>query len=74
MFVVMAVDATEAEINAVKGHIVGEGLTPFDHVGTERVVIAVVGEIGHREPVLIGRSRGPARGRDGHRRSAARSS
>ncbi len=55
MFVVMAADATEAEINAVKGHILGEGLTPFDHVGTKRVVIAVVGEIGTRKPVLMSR-------------------
>jgi 3-deoxy-7-phosphoheptulonate synthase len=30
-------------------------MTPFDHVGAERTVIAVVGEIGPRKPVLIDR-------------------
>jgi 3-deoxy-7-phosphoheptulonate synthase len=55
MFVVMAVGAAEGEINAVKSHILAEGLTPFDHEGTERVVIAVVGEIGARRPVLMSR-------------------
>ena len=33
MFVVMAANATEGEINAVKSHILAEGLTPYDHVG-----------------------------------------
>jgi 3-deoxy-7-phosphoheptulonate synthase len=55
MFVVMAVSASEGEINAVKSHILAEGLTPYDHEGTERVVIAVVGEIGARKPVLMSR-------------------
>src|SRR4249920_2519808 len=55
MFVVMATNATEGEINAVKSHILAEGLTPYDHEGTQRVVIAVVGEIGPRKPVLMSR-------------------
>ncbi|MGZ8513662.1 MAG: 3-deoxy-7-phosphoheptulonate synthase [Candidatus Limnocylindrales bacterium] len=55
MFVVMAVGASEAEILGVKSHILAEGMTPFDHVGAERTVIAVVGEIGARKPVLIDR-------------------
>jgi 3-deoxy-7-phosphoheptulonate synthase len=55
MFVVMAADATEAEILGVKSQILAEGLTPFDHVGAERTVIAVVGEIGARKPELMGR-------------------
>src|SRR5437867_10455631 len=55
MFVVMARTAGEAEIIGVKSAILGEGLTPFDHVGAERTVIAVVGEIGARKPVLIDR-------------------
>ena len=55
MFVVMAVGASEGEINAVKSHILAEGLSPYDHEGTERVVIAVVGEIGPRKPVLMSR-------------------
>jgi 3-deoxy-7-phosphoheptulonate synthase len=55
MIVVMAVTATEADVLGVKSAILAEGLTPFDHLGTERSVIAVVGEIGAREPVLIDR-------------------
>ncbi len=55
MFVVMTVGASEAEVLGVKSQILAEGLTPFDHVGAERVVIAVVGEIGARKPVLVDR-------------------
>ena len=50
MFVVMATQATEAEVNGVKGRILAEGLTPFEHVGTSHTVIAVVGDIGARRP------------------------
>jgi 3-deoxy-7-phosphoheptulonate synthase len=53
MFVVMATQATEAEVNGVKGRILAEGLTPFEHVGTSHTVIAVVGEIGARRPALM---------------------
>jgi 3-deoxy-7-phosphoheptulonate synthase len=53
MFVVMTVGASEAEILGVKSRILAEGLTPFDHVGDERTVIAVVGEIGSRKPALL---------------------
>ena len=53
MFVVMTVGASEAEVLGVKSQILAEGLTPFDHVGNERVVIAVVGEIGGRKPALV---------------------
>src|SRR5215213_1642191 len=55
MFVVMARDAGEAEILGVKSAILGEGLTPYDHVRPERMVIAVIGETGSRRPDLIGR-------------------
>src|SRR5258705_10529800 len=55
MFVVMARTATEAEILGVKGQILAEGMTPFDHTGSERVVIAVVGEVGPRKQVLMSR-------------------
>ena len=55
MFVVMATSATEAEVLGVKSQILAEGLTPYDHVGADHVVIAVVGEIGARRPVLIDR-------------------
>src|SRR3954463_2454265 len=53
MFVVMAPDAGEAEILGVKSVILGEGLTPFDHVGAARTVIAVIGEIGPRRGDLL---------------------
>ena len=55
MFVVMTVGADEAEVLGVKSQILAEGLTPFDHVGADRTVIAVVGEIGARRPVLMDR-------------------
>ncbi len=55
MFVVMARTATEAEILGVKSHILAEGMTPYDHAGAERVVIAVVGEVGPRKQVLMSR-------------------
>ena len=55
MFVVMSRTATEAEILGVKSHILAEGMTPYDHVGAERVVIAVVGEVGPRKDHLKGR-------------------
>ena len=55
MFVVMTVGASEAEILGVKSRILAEGLTPFDHIGDERTVIAVVGEIGARKPALVER-------------------
>src|SRR4051794_19243669 len=55
MFVVMTVGASEAEVLNVKSHILAEGLNPHEHAGTERTVIAVVGEIGARKPVLLDR-------------------
>ncbi len=55
MFVVMTVGASEAEVLGVKSRILAEGLTPFDHVGADGIVIAVVGEIGGRKPVLVDR-------------------
>jgi len=55
MFVVMAIHASEAEINGVKSHILAEGLTPFDHLGSERAVIAVVGEVGPKKTQLMNR-------------------
>jgi 3-deoxy-7-phosphoheptulonate synthase len=55
MFVVMAANATEAEILGVKSHILAEGMTPYDHQGAARVVIAVVGDVGPRKDVLASR-------------------
>ena len=55
MIVVMAVTATEAEVIGVKSQILAEGLTPHEHQGVERTVIAVVGEIGSRKQSLMSR-------------------
>jgi 3-deoxy-7-phosphoheptulonate synthase len=52
MFVVMAVTATDADVNGVKSQIMSEGLTPYEHQGAERLLIAVVGEIGSRKTSL----------------------
>ena len=52
MFVVMATGATEAEILGVKGQILAEGMTPFDHVADHHTVIAVVGEMAGRRQLL----------------------
>jgi 3-deoxy-7-phosphoheptulonate synthase len=52
MFVVMSVNATDAEVNAVKSHILEEGFQPHESRGAERTIIAVVGEVGARkEPI-----------------------
>lgn len=58
MFVVMTVGATEAEVLGVKSQILGEGMTPFDHAGPERTVIAVVGDVGPRKQELASRLEG----------------
>ncbi len=55
MIVVMAIGASEAEILGVKSHILAEGMSPYDHAGAERVVIAVVGEVGPKKQVLASR-------------------
>ncbi|HEY6058757.1 MAG TPA: hypothetical protein VIV06_12045, partial [Candidatus Limnocylindrales bacterium] len=55
MFVVMAIGASEAEVNGVKGHILAEGMSPFEHAGQERVVIAVVGDVGPHKAQLMNR-------------------
>src|SRR6476469_6711999 len=52
MFVVMTVEASEAEILGVKSHILAEGMTPYDHTGRGRMLIAVVGEVGPHKEVL----------------------
>ena len=48
----MAIGASEAEILGVKSHILAEGMSPYDHAGAERVVIAVVGEVGPKKKLL----------------------
>src|SRR5512136_2979370 len=46
MFVVMAVGATEEQLNAVRGAVLEAGLTPHENRGGARVVVAVLGEGG----------------------------
>ena len=48
MFVVMAVGATEEELNAVQATVLDDGLTPHENRGGARVVVAVLGESGPR--------------------------
>ena len=60
MLVVMAVGATEEQIDNVRQHIVAEGLSPHESRGTERVVIGVVGAVGPRKELVMGRLSGLA--------------
>jgi 3-deoxy-7-phosphoheptulonate synthase len=46
MIIVMTVGATEQEANDVRDQIRALELTPHDNYGTERVVIAVLGDVG----------------------------
>ena len=55
MFVVMSVSATPQQVEAVESFIASEGLQAHMNRGAERVVIAVVGEIGGRRDRLISR-------------------
>ena len=45
MIVVMSVGATEQEATNVRDLVKGVGLTPHDNYGTQRVVIAVLGDV-----------------------------
>ncbi len=56
MFIVMSAHATTEEINTVKSLILAEGMQPHESVGSERVVIALVGDdIGAQRDRLVGR-------------------
>ena len=55
MFVAMSVTATEEEINGVKSHILAEGFQAHESRGAERMVIAIVGDVGPRKEQLISR-------------------
>ena len=55
MFVVMSVNATDAEVNTVKSHILEEGFQPHESRGAERTIIAVVGEVGARRDAISSR-------------------
>ncbi len=46
MFVVMSVGATEEQLNAVRGAVLEEGLTPHENRGSSHIVVAVLGEGG----------------------------
>ena len=52
MLVAMRPDATEVELLGVKGRILAEGLTPYDHAGRDGTVVAVVGDVGPRRARL----------------------
>src|SRR5664280_2254911 len=45
LIIVMSAGATEQEADAVRTQIRAHGLSPHDNVGTQRVVIAVLGEV-----------------------------
>jgi 3-deoxy-7-phosphoheptulonate synthase len=53
MIVVMQVGATEQEANDVREFIKSCGLTPHDNYGTQRVVIAVLGDVGPQREHLM---------------------
>ncbi|MFV2062055.1 MAG: 3-deoxy-7-phosphoheptulonate synthase [Chloroflexota bacterium] len=55
MLVVMEAGASEEEVQAVRGHIEADGLTPHLSRGEERVVIGVVGDIGLRKEQVMSR-------------------
>ncbi len=55
MLVAMSVGATEQELEGVRAFIRGEGLTPHESHGMERVVIGVVGNVGARKERVMNR-------------------
>ncbi len=55
MFIVMSAAATAEEVNNVKSLILAEGLQPHESPGSERTVIALVGDVGPRSQQLINR-------------------
>jgi 3-deoxy-7-phosphoheptulonate synthase len=55
MFVVMAVGATEEQLNAIRATVLDEGLTPHENRGGTRVVVAILGDGGPRGERLADR-------------------
>jgi phospho-2-dehydro-3-deoxyheptonate aldolase len=53
MIVVMSVGATEQQANDVRDLVKAAGLTPHDNYGTQRVVIAVLGDVGPQRDHLM---------------------
>ncbi|MGZ6260622.1 MAG: 3-deoxy-7-phosphoheptulonate synthase [Candidatus Limnocylindrales bacterium] len=58
MIIVMSAAATAEEINSVKSAILAEGLQPHENPGQERVMIALVGDVGPRQQQLVNRFSG----------------
>ena len=53
MLVVMSVGATEEQVEAVRQHIIDDGLTPHESRGEQRVIIGVVGDVGPRKEQVM---------------------
>jgi 3-deoxy-7-phosphoheptulonate synthase len=53
MIIVMSVGATEQEANNVRDLVKGAGLVPHDNYGLQRVVIAVLGDVGPQRDHLM---------------------
>jgi 3-deoxy-7-phosphoheptulonate synthase len=53
MIIVMTVGATEQQATNVRDQLVSYGLTPHDNYGTQRVVIAVLGDVAPVRDVLM---------------------
>jgi 3-deoxy-7-phosphoheptulonate synthase len=53
MLVVMSVGATEEEVQDVRRHIEGDGMTPHESRGAQRIVIGVVGDVGLRKEQVM---------------------
>jgi len=53
MIIVMSMNATEQEANDVRGQLRGYGLAPHDNYGTQRVVIAVLGDVAPVRDLLM---------------------
>ncbi len=53
MLVVMSVGATDEEVQTVRDHIEGDGLTPHESRGEQRVIIGVVGDVGPRKEQVM---------------------
>jgi len=53
MIIVMSVGATEDQATKVRETLVSYGLTPHDNVGTQRTVIAVLGDVAPVRDVLM---------------------
>ena len=55
MIIVMSIGATEQEANNVRDQLRQYNLTPHDNYGTQRVVIAVLGDVAPVRDLLMGK-------------------